>query len=312
MRNSQNQEPRDDRSRPTLGSHSELPAEELNAAILRLDVALADLAAELRNAQPPHEIYSRVVETGVREGRLRASASPHHTTLLTADLKSRSWFPFRLSMGWAVAAVSACLILSFSQWAEWTAGLNWAIPPDSNFVETATAVDSENTSVPAPKLTRGSDELPSVSLPRVSVVTKEVSKRVARKPKVLNAASEPVPNNTTASVAVAAASGGKVEAQTSNDAAVVAPQTAVTQSLPEWQTSDFDAPLAIAAMPTVSTLSPSGRESLQTVRVTVGADDLWKMGFTAVPPATNQPVVADFLVGEDGRTLGVRLVNTYR
>lgn len=50
---------------------------------------------------------------------------------------------------------------------------------------------------------------------------------------------------------------------------------------------------------------------LQSVRVRMGADDLWRMGLASTPATKNQAVLADFLVTDEGRPLAVRLVGVY-
>jgi hypothetical protein len=50
---------------------------------------------------------------------------------------------------------------------------------------------------------------------------------------------------------------------------------------------------------------------LETVRVRMDADALWRMGLSVTPPAPNQEVLADFLVSGEGRPLAVRLLGVY-
>lgn len=50
-------------------------------------------------------------------------------------------------------------------------------------------------------------------------------------------------------------------------------------------------------------------ESLQTVRVLIGADEGWRLGLPVAPNARDARITADFLIGEDGRPRAVRLVS---
>ncbi len=50
---------------------------------------------------------------------------------------------------------------------------------------------------------------------------------------------------------------------------------------------------------------------LDSVRVRMGADELWRMGLSPVPAARPHTVLADFLVSEEGRPLAVRLLGVY-
>ena len=84
------------------------------------------------------------------------------------------------------------------------------------------------------------------------------------------------------------------------------------RQVPDAAATDTEAPPQILYsefVPVGSIAMIRPEESLQTVRVRIGADEGWRLGLPVAPNARDARITADFLIGEDGRPRAVRLVS---
>lgn len=248
-----------------------------------LDAELERLAITLRSQIPSPAIEKRLQDAAAASGLLRQENSPSRLWEPACDRKPlASWAQFLRPprWGWVGAAVCVCLLTLAGTW----------------------AIDRQELApdVPTPQPGMALVQVPQIQR-SVSSGTGDVSGHTSDSPHAQIAILSPAVR----------------QPSISNRALVEKPDqtggypidnTAVSS---RWDTQDLlgvGARTHVAGLPVIAPMPMTSHEPLQTLRVRVAAEDLWRMGFYPTPPASNQPMLADFLVGEDGRPLGVRLV----
>lgn len=254
------------------------------ASLKHLEEALGELAAALRTATPPDALEKRVMDAAFAAGHLR-KAAPRESAQEPPVRADGGRAP-RRALGWGlgVAAASLCLWVAVSHWSGASDSGNL---PEPGVAEAVPPAPAEPTEQPVLIQTKPQERPAGQRTRRRAVAARRAPTQPVVNPEPVGAASEP--------------------AEEGN------PQTEELAAAPPraWEEQDLlgaASQMHLAAMPVTAPVPMTRNEPLQTLRVRVGAEDLWRMGLTAMPPATNQPVLADFLLGEDGRPLGIRLV----
>jgi hypothetical protein len=247
--------------------------------------ALHGLAAQTRAATPPDDLEARLLARAETESLLAdpqaVSATPRHVL----PRRPQVWFQWP-RWAWAPVAAAALALLIFA----------------------------------GARLWQGSDSTVP-SLPQQVAVTPSPTAPPSPAPSVSNSAVQPLPSK-------ASVDAGRTRRVRRRPEPRPAPPVTIASSKPAGSTpataspSVADSPEAVgeftySAFVPLST-APELRmdEFAQTVRVRVEQEDLWRFGLPV--PATRPSarggqdgrVLADFLVGEDGRPRAIRLVST--
>lgn len=254
-----------------------------------LDLALDALARECHELEPPAWLESRIVAAAAREQEA-AMPSIASAGTNTAGSERGGWFFWR-SAAWTLA--TAALLAGLLWVPSWLAIQDLPESP-------LPGIARINAVVLHPPV--AAETTPTATLTRTPVA--QVT-RAGAKPRTARRASVGQRSGL-ASVPEIAASDKPGE-----PGALAASQPLGLPSM-GWPVEVLAAARQMVARPEFGTAAGYGTEvPLQSVRVSMGADDLWRMGLASTPAARNQAVLADFLVTEDGRPLAVRLVGVY-
>lgn len=250
--------------------------------------ALDGLAAQTRAAAPPDNLEARLMARAEDENLFAARAEAT-TAAPWRDIRGRRplWFAWPRWVWAPVAAAAFALLL-------WTGAQLW----QGSGAE-APSLPQQATANSAPTATQGTAL--SVASPAVQVQPSRAAETpVQHKPVRRHRGAGPAPRVTLASSQPVGRTETAASPSASANAATVPPAS------DEFTYSAF-VPLSTA---------PELRmdEFAQTVRVRVEPEDLWRFGLPV--PATRPSarsnrdgkVLADFLVGEDGRPRAIRLV----
>lgn len=255
---------------------------------MRLDAQLARLAETLRRKSPPPSLETRVLHAARAQGLLLETGANDTTSAIQTkrhvSKPSGRRTPSRQLLGWGLAASAGIFLAAgLSLWMNGRQFFAAPVPPPLPGVARVETLEFS----PSPLVAEAS--APARTEKRTPVRNKTVVAREGTQTPTL------------------AASTSSPTRETENGAE----RSNLLQASTPWAEEDFlgtGTRMHLAALPVVPPMPLSSSEPLQTLRVKVSAEDLWRMGFYAMPPTANRPVIADFLVGEDGRPLGVRVV----
>jgi hypothetical protein len=259
--------------------------EETNRKLLN---ALHGLATQMRAATPPDDLEARLLARA--EGEKLFAAPVAVTAAPRRDLGGRRLSRFAWPR-WAWAPVAAAALA----FVLWTGAQLW-----QGSGADAPSLPQQAAATPAPTAPPGN--APSAASPAVQTqLPREPEIPVQRKPARRHPVARPATPVTLASLQP--------------------PGSTATAAAPSVSPSVADSPaptdeFAYSAFVPLST-APELRmdEFAQTVRVRVEREDLWRFGLPvpATRPSTrggtDGRVLADFLVGEDGRPRAIRLVS---
>lgn len=260
--------------------------------------AIHGLAAQSRAALPPEDLEARLLARAEAQNLL---AEPVKVPAAGREpaWQERPWRKQRRLWIWAPVAAAACAVLLWTGVAFWreAAAPAPSLPQRASVAPAPTVPpgeesgknDTASTEMPPSKPTTARDLTAKAS--PVSGATQQER----RGPESRKAA--PV---TMASVQP---SGGATEAA----------EPAGSESAPIGEEFAYSAFMPVSTAPELRM-----DEFAQTVRVRVEPEDLWRLGLPVppmrlrVPGGEDNRVLADFLVGEDGRPRAIRLVSNTR
>ncbi|MCW5963041.1 MAG: hypothetical protein KIT83_03305 [Bryobacterales bacterium] len=273
-------DPRCDHDRAVLGT--DLGNRSISAAESEvLDQALQALARDSQDAEPSAWLEASILQAARQQGLLVPKGESSASTAVQQHDAAWRWI-WQPAM-WTMATVAAVTALLWIP--AWRESLSVPEKPLPGLAVVA--------SVP-PEASLGGVTGDHAGAPALAAIAKP---RSARKPRAVTSPRETV----LASAPVAPRNGMNPDTE-----------GAAPPSM-EWPAEVLAAARQMTQRNQIESLPArfAPEQTLQSVRVRMGANDLWRMGLSSAPTPNNQAVLADFLVGEDGRPLAVRLVGVY-